>query len=422
VTALWAGAVLLLVFISALITAGESAVYSVTSTRLRTLVEEGFDGAMALAQIRGQPPTLRGAVHVLATLLNFTALGLVVALGASTSGTRSAVLYLAAALPLVLFFAEILPRALAGRRPVRMALVAAPIFLSSIERFGFILSPFIRLEEVLAGRDRDGGENRSEREVREIAILGREEGVVDLEEHVLVERAFRLDELCAFDVMTPRVDIFAWRESTPLAEVVAQLPEVPYSRVPVYGDSVDDITGIVYVREAYETWVAGGKDTPLAALAREPFFVPGSISLAQLLRDFQGRRIHMGIVADEFGGTDGLVTLEDVLEELVGEIVDETDREEEDLQRVAHDEWVADGGVDLREVNEAFTVELPQDDHRSLNGFILDELGYVPDAGETLTRGGVTLEILEATDTHVVRVRIRREENGDQRAEAGGGA
>jgi putative hemolysin len=319
-------------------------------------------------------------------------------------------MYLAAALPLVLFFAEILPRALAGRRPVRMALVAAPVLLGSIQRFGFVLSPFIRLEEALAGRDRDDDEDASEREVREIAILGREEGIVDLEEHVLVERAFRLDELSAFDVMTPRVDIFCWKDQTLLSEIVPRLPEVPYSRVPVYAESVDDITGIVYVREAYETWVAGGKDLPLAALAREPFFVPGSMSLAQLLRDFQGRRIHMGIVADEFGGTDGLVTLEDVLEELVGEIVDETDREEDELQQVAHDEWVADGGVDLREVNQAFRVDLPQDEHRSLNGFILDELGYVPDAGESLTRGGVVIEVLEATDTHVIRARIRRAE------------
>lgn len=413
---LWAVAIVLLVLLSALITAGESAVFSVTATRLRTLLDEGFEGALALVQIREQPPSLRGAVHVLVTLLNFTALGLVVALGASTQGTRSAVMFLAAALPLVLFFAEILPRALAARRPVRLALVAAPILLGFIQRFGWILSPFIRLEEVLAGRDPDDEADPSEREVREIATLGREEGIVGLEEHVLVERAFRLDELTAFDVMTPRVDMFCWRDDTPLSQIVGDLPEVPYSRVPVYGESVDDVTGIVYVREAYETWVAGGKDLPLRALARDPFLVPSSRSLAQLLREFQGRRFHMGIVVDEFGGTDGLVTLEDVLEELVGEIVDETDREEEEIQQVSHDEWFAEGGVDLREVNEAFNVDLPQDEHRSLNGFILDEFGYVPEEGESLARGGVVMDVVEASETQVVRVRIRREEPDDRDA------
>jgi CBS domain containing-hemolysin-like protein len=208
--------------------------------------------------------------------------------------------------------------------------------------------------------------------------------------------------------MTPRVDMFTWKDSLLLGEIINQLEEVPHSRVPVYGDSVDDITGILYVREAYETWVSGNRDVTLGELAREPFFVPGSMSLAQLMRDFQGRRIHMGIVADEFGGTDGLVTLEDALEELVGEIVDETDVDEDELQQVAHDEWVAEASVDLREVNEAFGVDLPQMEHRSLNGFILEELGYVPEPGETLQRFGVVIEVLEASDTQVLRARIRR--------------
>jgi putative hemolysin len=416
---LWTSAVVLLLLLSALITAGESAVYSVTATRLRTLLDEGFDGARDLMQIREQPPTLRGAIHVLVTGMNFAALGLVVLLGATVSGPRSAGLWLAAALPAVLFLAELLPRALAGRHPVRLALMSAPIFLAVVGRLGFILSPFMRLEDALAGRDRNGEEDEDEREVREIAVLGREAGIVGLEEHVLVERAFRLDELTAWDVMTPRVDVFAWSEALPLSDVVEELKDVPYSRVPVYGESVDDITGILYVREAYQTWVSGNRDLRLGDLARAPFFVPGSMSLAQLMRDFQGRRIHMGIVADEFGGTDGLVTLEDALEELVGEIVDETDLEEEELQQVAHDEWVADGNVDLREVGEAFGVALSQD-NRSLNGFILDELGYVPERDETLCRGGVLIEVLEASDTQVLRARIRRAPQDENQSDPDG--
>jgi len=275
----------------------------------------------------------------------------------------------------------------------------------------------MRLEDVLAGRDRNGAEDEEEREVREIAALGREAGIVGLEEHVLVERAFRLDELTAWDVMTPRVDMFTWKDSLRLSEIVNLLEDVPYSRVPVYGESVDDITGILYVREAYETWVSGNHEVTLGELARDPFFVPGSMSLAHLMRDFQARRLHMGIVADEFGGTDGLVTLEDALEELVGEIVDETDVDEDELQQVAHDEWVADGSVDLREVNETFQVDLPQVEHRSLNGFILEELGYVPEPGESLRTDGVVIEVLEASDTQVLRVRIRRARQADIDAE-----
>jgi len=407
VITLWTLAAAILVLVSALITAAETAVFSVTSTRLRTLLDEGFEGARALARLREQPSSLRGAIHVVITALNFSALGILVLMGA-TFGARSAGFWLAVSLPSVLFLAEMLPRALASRRPVRLALLAAPVALAGVRRLGWVLSPFMRLEEALAGRDRNGDEDDEEREVREIAALGREAGIVGLEEHVLVERAFRLDELTAWDVMTPRVDMFTWKDSLRLEDIINDLADVPHSRVPVYGESVDDVTGILYVREAYETWVEGNRDVTLGELAREPFFVPGSMSLAQLMRDFQGRRIHMGIVADEFGGTDGLVTLEDALEELVGEIVDETDVDEDELQQVAHDEWVAEGSVDLREVNEAFSVDLPQVEHRSLNGFLLEELGYVPEPGETLERGGVIIEVLEASDTQVLRARIRR--------------
>jgi putative hemolysin len=146
----------------------------------------------------------------------------------------------------------------------------------------------------------------------------------------------------------------------------------------------------------------------LAELAREPFFVPGSLSLTQLLQDFQARRIHMGIVADEFGGTDGLVTLEDILEELVGEIRDETDVEEDEIVRISDDIFECDAGVDLRDLAERFDVPLARTEHRSLNGFILDELGHVPAEGHTLEADGVRIDILDATETQVLRARLTR--------------
>jgi CBS domain containing-hemolysin-like protein len=231
---------------------------------------------------------------------------------------------------------------------------------------------------------------------------------VGTEEHELVERAFRLDELTAWDVMTPRVAIFAWEDSLTLEEIVGELAEVPYSRVPVFGESVDDVTGILHVREVYQNYILGRGDTTLKSLSREPFFVPRSLPLTRLLKDFQARRIHMGIVADEFGGTDGLVTLEDVLEELVGEIVDETDLPEDPLIRISRNEVIADGALDLREINYAFNVSLPQLEHRSLNGFIIEELGYVPERGESLERQGVRIDVVDASETQVLRARVRK--------------
>jgi len=310
-------------------------------------------------------------------------------------------------LVVIVLVGDVFPHALAARSPIRLALASAPTLLG-VERWMRPLTrPVARLEERIAGGNEDGLSSEK-RELREMQELGEEEGVLEASENLLVERAFRLDELTAWDVMVPRVDIFAWKDDLTLEEVVERLPDVPFSRVPVYAESVDDVTGILYVREAYERVARGDRSVRLRDLARAPFFVPGSLSLAQLLQDFQARRIHMGIVADEFGGTDGLVTLEDVLEELVGEIHDETDVESEEMVQVSPLSLEVDAGIDVRDIDEALDVSLPEAEHRSLNGFILEELGQVPTAGTTFERTGVLIEILEATETKVVRARITK--------------
>ncbi|HSG80896.1 MAG TPA: transporter associated domain-containing protein, partial [Gemmatimonadota bacterium] len=188
----------------------------------------------------------------------------------------------------------------------------------------------------------------------------------------------------------------------------------PYSRIPVYAESLDDVTGVVYLRDAYQALTMGQRDLTLGKLGREPLFVPGSLSLIQLLSDFQSRRIHMGLVVDEHGGIDGLVTLEDILEELVGEIVDETDIPEEPIVRLSRSEIVVAGSAELREINHFFNTTFPLLEHRSLNGYLLDVLGQVPEPGEKISREGVVIEVTAATDTQVLRARISRGPGGGQ--------
>jgi putative hemolysin len=398
----------ILVLLSALLSAASTSVFSVGGARIRTLVEEGFRGAEALSELRARTGSVQGLLLLFSSATSLTAVGLVTGWFTFTGGASGFWKGLALSVPATILFGELLPRSLAVRRSVRTALAVAPVILALDRTFGPLLSPFFRLEQYLARTAGENGATQEEREVREITSLGQREGVVEIEEHHLVERAFRLDELTAWDVMTPRVAIFSWKDSLTLEEIVGQLDKVPFSRVPVYGENVDDITGILHIREAYQSYIGGRGETTLKTLAREPFFVPGSLSLSRLLKDFQAKRIHLGIVADEFGGTDGLVTLEDVLEELVGEIVDETDLPEEPLIRVSRSEIIAYGAVDLRDINYAFNVSLPQLEHRSLNGFIIEELGYVPEKGEHLEREGVRIDVMEATETQVLRARVRK--------------
>jgi putative hemolysin len=393
---------------SAFFSASSTAVFSVGGSRIRTLLEEGFSGARELSELRSRAGSVQGMLLFLSSSSGLLAVGGVTGWCSLRWGEPGFLQGLFASTLAVLLLGQFLPRSLAARRSVRVALAVAPRLLI-IERFlGPVLSPFLRLEGFLAQAAGKEGSTQEEREVREITAIGQREGVVGSEEHELVERAFRLDELTVWDVMTPRVAIFAWQESLALEDIVIDLEKVPYSRVPVYGESIDDITGILHVREAYLNYVSGHGGAVLKSLAREPFFVPGSLSLTRLLKDFQARRLHLGIVADEFGGTDGLVTLEDLLEELVGEIEDETDLPEEPLIRISKNEIIANGALDLREINYAFKLSLPQSEHRSLNGFILEELGFVPEKGESLECHGVRIDIVDATETQVVRARIRK--------------
>ena len=397
----------LFLLLSATLTAAQTAAFQVSESRMRTLKSEGFKGAEALTEVRRRAGNVGSSVRLITDTLNFGTMGIGVATGVLTLERGPPALDVMVGVVIIIVFADVLPRSIAARHPVRLALASASGLLSLTQWTRWISVPVSRLEDALV-KNREDELSMEERELREIQEIGQEEGVLEESENLLVERAFRLDELTAWDVMVPRVDIFAWQEDLTLSEIIDGLPDVPYSRVPVYKDSVDDVTGILYVREAYERISQGMHDLKLHQISRAPFFVPGSLSLAQLMRDFQAMRIHMGIVADEFGGTDGLVTLEDVLEELVGEIRDETDVEEEEIRRVSRNQIECDAGVDVRDINQALGVTLPKLEHRSLNGLILEELGHVPSVGEKLLCGDVRIEIMQATETQVIRAQVTR--------------
>ncbi len=405
----------LLLLVSAVMTAVHDAVFQISRSHTRTLVEEGFEGADSIDAARERKHAVQASVRVTTAALDLSALAVIALTQVSTWGRYGPISSTIIGVVIVLTVADLIPHLIAARRPVRLALSSARMLLV-VERIARpLVRPVERLEDRIVGGEDSVSDAR--RELREIQEIGEEEGVLEEGESRLVERAFRLDELTAWDVMVPRVDIFAWAEDRSLEDIVLELALVPYSRVPVYRSSVDDVTGIVYVREIYERFSSGDRNLTLADLARDPFFVPGSRSLTELLQDFQARRIHMGIVADEFGGTDGLVTLEDILEELVGEIRDETDVEEEEIVRISDDSVECDAGVDLRELDEALGIALPQGEHRSLNGLLLEELGHVPEAGAQLVTAVVRIDVLEASDTQVLRARVTRIAPVDTEAE-----
>lgn len=395
--------VLVLLGLVGAVAAVRLSVQRIGRSRLRTLREEGFQGAETLAKVQDRARLARASAHLVEDILSLTALGVGVANRTFTLGEGPFWLDLVFGGAVLVLARNLLPQVVALHYPVRVGLSGAPPLLALAK----VAAPVVRLARRSSG---NGGEapRAGERELREIREIGREEGVIEEAESRLVERAFRLDELAAKDVMVPRVDMFAWPEELTTGAVHAQLEGVPFSRVPVYGESIDDVKGVVHLRDVYRQLAAGATETRLAELARRPMFVPPSRSCAELLSDFRARRVHLGIVADEFGGTDGLVTLEDVVEELVGEIHDETDIAEEAFVHTGEGQVLCGGGADLRDVAEALGITFPKGEHRSVNGLILEERGRIPERGESLVIGDVRVEVTGRTDSRVTRARLTK--------------
>jgi putative hemolysin len=397
----------LAILMSAVFSAAELAIFLPSQARIGTLADQRISGAAALLKLRARPEQTLVLLRLADALSDVSAGALVAYIGFLEWQIAGLIGAVAVASVLVLYFGELLPMGIATKHGVRLALMIAPLLLLATR----VLSPLLM---VLSGLARMSADRRDTvatitgSEIRQLTAMGHGEGQIEEHERELIERTFRLDETKTWEIMTPRVDIFAWEAACALADIAPEMGTVRYSRVPVYGESIDDITGVLYLRDAYQALISGQRDVPLSTLAREPLVVPGSLPLSRLLRDFQTRRIHLAVVVDEYGGTDGIVTLEDVLEELVGEIVDETDVPEDPIVRISRTELHASGDADLREINHYFNTTLPQLEHRSLNGYLLDEMGRVPEVGEQIERDAIRIEVLEASDTQVLRARIRR--------------
>jgi len=401
-------ALAVLVALSGFFSGGEIAFFSVPDTRARALAEEGRRGSRALVRLKSGPDRLLITILIGNNVVNIGAASIATyaatqAFGSAGVGIATGVMTL-----LVLFFGEIVPKSFAAANAERIALVAAPLFLGLSRALSVLVVPLEILTRAVLPSTEDVIPTVTEAEIRALTELGHEVGEIDPHERQIIQQAFALDTTQAWEVMTPRVNIFAWPAARTLSEIAAELQTVPFSRIPVYGESLDDIAGILYVRDAYQALVAGQRDVSLERLAREAMFVPATVVLSQLLPEFQARRVHAGIVVDEHGGTDGLITLEDILEELVGEIVDETDIPSESFQRVGKDTIVVEGGVDLREINHFFNCSLPVLEHRSLNGYLLQVFGRVPDPRESVDVEGLRIEVVSSSETQVTRARITR--------------
>ncbi len=243
-----------------------------------------------------------------------------------------------------------------------------------------------------------------------MAQIGQEEGSIEREETQLIHSIFEFGDTIVREVMVPRPDIVAIESDKTLRDVQALVLEHGFSRIPVFTEDLDDVIGIVFAKDVLKALHQGKQDMPLRDIVREAHFVPESKKVADLLREMQREKFHIALVTDEYGSVSGLVTLEDLLEELVGEIADEYDTEEPEIEQVSEGRYRVDGKLSIGEVNEILDVELPDEEWDTVGGLMLGLLGQIPDQGEDVTYQHLRFTAEQVNGRRISKILITREE------------
>lgn len=262
--------------------------------------------------------------------------------------------------------------------------------------------------------EKDQESSVTESELIDLVETGQQEGVLEQEEHKMIVSIFHLGDTLAREIMVPRIDILAFDVNTPIESAMETLIKTGHSRVPIYEDTVDNIQGLLYAKDLLRVWQEGGEDRRIADLLREAYFVPEAKKVDELLAELQAKHIHMAIVVDEYGGVAGLVTMEDIVEEIVGEIQDEYDQAEELLyQRINEDEYIFLGRIDLDDFNDIMHTHIDKSEADTLGGFCFNERGRVPIIGDQIEIDHLllTVELVSGQRIRKVRAKHLKEDN-----------
>jgi len=406
-----------LIFLSAVISAGEIGFFSVNETRLRALADAGSRRAALALHLRGNPQRLLSTIMIADNLVNIGAASFATILTIRVFGSEAVAIATGVLTFMMLVFSDIVPKTLAAQHSVSVVLAMAyPLYWIEI-----LLKPVLLILEPAIDKI-TGGKGLTvpfvtEEELKIMLDVGGKAGVIETEEVKMIKNVFQLNDITAEDAMTPRIYMFTLDGNLRLKEAQEALFTSKYSRIPVYEGTQDNVTGILYKTRALMELAQGRCDQRLKEIANPPLFVPRSKPADDLMKQFQLEKRHMAVVVNEFGGIMGLVTLEDLLEEVVGEIMDETDITEELIKRIGKNQILVHGRTEVRKINEFLKVNLG-DDANTISGLIQEELGRIPVVGEEVRIGVCRLIVHEADPKSIKSVQIVKEEKAGTPADS----
>lgn len=397
---------ILVVIVSGMAAAVEAALFTVPYARVLAAAEEKRRGSSILKQLKDnlhKPIMTLVIVYNVASIVGSSIIGSLVAdlFGHFWIGIVSGILTF-----LIIVFSEIIPKTLGERNAEAIALSVAPV----LSAFTKLLSPIIwvieRITGPLTGTRRVP--TTSEEEIKALTKLGVKSGTIQTSERDLIHKVFQLNDITAWDMMTPWQYVEALDGSKKVREVRDRLPSLKHSRIPVYEKYFNKVDAVVHVRVLLEALLDGKEDVTISSLAHEAKFVPESANGDATLEHFQKNDDHLAVVVDTLGNVVGVLSLEDILEELVGEMIHEGDVEPERIMRVSKTEIIVDAETEIDRINLFFNVLIPGDGR--IGELLLKAFGHIPDRGETKTFGDVQCLVEKSTPRRLEQVRIKKKE------------
>ncbi len=417
---------IILIFVNAFFAAAEIAFISLNDAKIEKMAKEGNKKAKSIEKMLKNPSKFLATIQIGITLAGFLSSAfaadtfvdklapqlnnLIPSLSISTWRGISLVLITIILSYFTLIFGELVPKRLAMKHFEKISFASIGI----IKVISVITAPFVKfltfstnIVSKIFGVTENDESTVTEEEIRMMVDAGQEKGTIQKDEKEMINNVFELNDRTVSEIMTDRTNMFAVDENMSIGEVIEELTEERgYSRIPVYDETIDEIKGVVYLRDILLS--NKNRNTKIKSLIKDAYFVPETKRINELFKEFQKNKKQIAIVVDEYGGTAGVVTMEDILEEIVGEIYDEYDTQTEKYEKIDENTFLVDGSISIYELEKILDIEIPDGDYDTLSGYILEELGRIPTAKEkpVIETDNAIYKVEKFEDNRIVSVKV----------------
>ncbi|WP_066495363.1 hemolysin family protein [Abyssisolibacter fermentans] len=405
---------IVLLYFSSIFSSSETALTAINATKIRNIREKDKRKGEILRNLKLQTNSVLAVILIGNNIVNVAATAILTELTLQFfKKDGSIVISTIIMTVLILVFGEITPKTFAAQNPEKIAVRVAGLLSVLLKIFKPILYLLTKITNfiirVLGGEISENTTFITEEEIKSIVDVGEEEGILEHHERMMIEGIFEIDDTDVTNVMVPRIDITAVSKNSNLRVALSKIIKNGHSRIPIYDNSIDNIIGLLYAKDILPFAINNSLDinkTNVEELMRDTYYVPQTKKVGELLKDMQREKVHMAIVLDEYGATEGLVTIEDILEEIVGDIFDEYDDEEKVIEKISENKYNVKADIALEEFNDVFNCDLPEEEFESLGGYIFSTLGRVAIVGDKIKYKQLTMCVIKVSKRRILSVEV----------------